>query len=168
MGRFRTGRCQFRSKLILYVSFAEADVSFGETDVSFDRNWRQLRRNWHQFRSKLTLVKSNFMINFVARDQHQVTRWTGHVFHIPYMKSGTPNQFGTLWNKKFLFFHRFWLNLWNLMIFWCLKSGEKSMSWKNSTFPKVKVMSGRITKYELRTPRELETISKLAKYFFMV
>ena len=27
-------------------------------------------------------------------------------------------------------------------------------------------MSGRITKYELRTPRELETISKPAKTFF--
>ena len=35
-------------------------------------------------------------------------------------------------------------------------------------FPKVKVMIGRVTKYELRTPRELKVIQKLPKTFFMI
>ena len=39
---------------------------------------------------------------------------------------------------------------------------------KKSTFPKVKVMIGRVTKYELLTPRELEDIPNLAKTFFSI
>ena len=35
-------------------------------------------------------------------------------------------------------------------------------------FPKVKVMIGRVTKYELRTPRELKVIQKLAKTVFLI
>ena len=34
-------------------------------------------------------------------------------------------------------------------------------------FPKVKVMIGTVTKYELQTPRELEVIQNLPKSFFL-
>ena len=35
-------------------------------------------------------------------------------------------------------------------------------------FPKVKVMIGTVTKYELLTPRELEDIQNLTKTFFLL
>ena len=39
---------------------------------------------------------------------------------------------------------------------------------KKSTFPKIKIMTGRVTKHELLTPRELEVIQNLAKTFFLL
>ena len=154
MGRFRTGRSKTTSfsiendiDLAKTTSFSIENDIFSENDVVFDRKrhiWRKRRRFrskttlfWrkrHRFRSKTTLLKSNLWINFVARNQYQTTRWTGHEFPILQMKSDTPNHLRTLWNQNFQFFRRFWSDLRNVMILWWSKSRKKLTSWKNFDF----------------------------------